>query len=76
MDITADCVLVRLDSDEKNVATFDCGDIDLNNFLLNDAVKYQQARLSVTHLLTLQTDDTVQIAGYFKFIDRQIGFRS
>ena len=38
MDI-ADCVLVRLDTDEKNVATFDCGDIDLNNFQVSLAMK-------------------------------------
>ena len=73
MDI-ADYVLVRLDTDEKNVATFDCGDIDLNNFLLNDATKYQKARLSVTHILTLPTDNTVQIAGYFSLLTDKLVF--
>ena len=73
MDI-ADCVLIRLDPDEENVATFDCGDIDLNNFLLNDAVKYQKERLSVTHILTLPTDDTVRIAGYFCLLTDKLVF--
>jgi hypothetical protein len=73
MDI-ADYVLVRLNSDEKSVVTFDCGDIDLNKFLLKDAVKYQQACLSVTHILTLPTDDTVQIAGYFSLLTDKLVF--
>ena len=73
MDIV-DHVLVRLDPDEENVVTFDCGNVDLNNFLLNDAAKYQKARLSVTHILTVPTDDTVRIAGYFCLLTDKLVF--
>ena len=73
MDIT-NYILVRLDTDDDNVIAFDCGDLDLNNFLLNDAVKYQKERLSVTHILTLPTDDTVQIIGYFCLLTDKLVF--
>jgi GNAT superfamily N-acetyltransferase len=73
MDL-ADYVLVRLDPDDESAATFDCGDVDLNNFLLNDAAKYQKERLSVTHLLTLPADDTVLIVGYFCLLTDKLVF--
>ncbi|MDR0733484.1 MAG: GNAT family N-acetyltransferase [Dysgonamonadaceae bacterium] len=73
MDL-ADCVLIRLDPDETSIASFDCGDTDLNNFLLNDAANYLKARLSVTHILTLPIGDTVQITGYFCLLTDKLAF--
>lgn len=37
-------------SKEKETVHFDCGDIDLNDFIHNDAWAYQQELLSVTYL--------------------------
>ncbi|MDR2680491.1 MAG: hypothetical protein LBC47_06745 [Tannerella sp.] len=56
MNIT-NFILERLDPDNP-VVDFDCGDADLNNFLSNDTVKYQEKRLAVTHILTLPAGDT------------------
>ena len=73
MNIT-DFVLSRLDPDKK-VAAFDCGDIDLNNFLSNDAAKYQKARLSVTHILALPVaGQLTEIAGYFCLLTDKLVF--
>jgi hypothetical protein len=69
-----DCILVRLDPDDENVAAIKCGDIDLNNFLLNDAAKYQKERLAVTHILTLPANDTVRITGYFCLLTDKLVF--
>ena len=49
-DITLlDCNRVRL---EKSVilSSFDCGDEDLNDFLLNEAINYYKDLLAVTNL--------------------------
>ena len=45
----SDFRIVRLSS-EINVTDFDCGDEDLNDFLLNDANHYQSELLAVTYL--------------------------
>jgi GNAT superfamily N-acetyltransferase len=70
---TTDFILSRLDPD-KNVAAFDCGDIDLNNFLSNDAANYQKERLAVTHILASSTGEKVQIAGYFCLLADKLVF--
>jgi GNAT superfamily N-acetyltransferase len=67
-------VLSRLEPDKK-IAAFDCGNIDLNNFLLNDAAKYQIARLSVTHILALPIEGQItEIAGYFCLLTDKLVF--
>jgi GNAT superfamily N-acetyltransferase len=73
MNIT-DFVVSRLDPD-KNVAAFDCGDIELNDFLSNDAAKYQKARLSVTHILALPAAGQItEIVGYFCLLTDKLVF--
>ena len=37
----------------ETVSTFDCGDKDLNDFILHEAVGYRQAHLAVTYLMSL-----------------------
>jgi GNAT superfamily N-acetyltransferase len=69
----ADFVLSRLDPDD-NVAEFDCGDADLNNFWANDAAKYQKELLAVTHILILPAKDLSQIAGYFCLLTDKLVF--
>jgi GNAT superfamily N-acetyltransferase len=69
----ADYILSRLDPD-KNVAAFDCGNSDLNDFLLNDAAKYQKERLAVTHIFASSVGDTAKIAGYFCLLTDKLVF--
>ena len=42
--------LIKLSSDTI-IKPFDCGDQDLNEFLLNDAINYQKELMAVTYLL-------------------------
>jgi len=52
--------IVRMDND-TTLSAFDCGDIDLNDFLLNDAKNYLTAMLAVTYLVIIEDE----IAAYF-----------
>ncbi|WP_439585539.1 GNAT family N-acetyltransferase [Dyadobacter bucti] len=49
--------IVRLSVDSV-IKPFDCGDNDLNEFLLQDAIDYQKAHLAVTYILE-NKDDTI-----------------
>ena len=51
---------VRLEEDMP-IASFDCGDTDLNDFLLNDAKNYLKSMLAVTYLIKVENE----IAAYF-----------
>ena len=46
---------------------FDCGNPDLNEFLANDALSYQQQLLGVTYLLRSKNDK--EIAAYFTVLN-------
>jgi len=52
--------IVRLEEDMP-IAFFDCGDTDLNDFLLNDAKNYIKSMLAVTYLIKVENE----IAAYF-----------
>jgi GNAT superfamily N-acetyltransferase len=55
MQVTlADLEIVRFDPGTQDVSGFDCGDADLNEFLKNDAARYQAEHLSHTRLAFLQ----------------------
>lgn len=47
---------------------FDCDDIDLREFLLNDAVNYAKELLAVTYIL----EDTERTIGYFSLLNDSI----
>ena len=55
-----DMKVVKLTPD-YTFGSFDCGNADLNDFLLNDAKSYLAKKLSVTCVL----EDENEIAGYF-----------
>lgn len=42
--------IIRLNAN-RNILPFDCGDADLNDFLLSDAKAYQEKLLAVTYLV-------------------------
>jgi GNAT superfamily N-acetyltransferase len=52
--------IVRLENDTP-ISSFDCGDIDLNDFLCNDSKNYLASMLAITYLVKI--DD--EIAAYF-----------
>ncbi|MDR1135447.1 MAG: GNAT family N-acetyltransferase [Clostridiales Family XIII bacterium] len=52
--------IVRLDEDTE-LFSFDCGDMDLNDFLLNDAKNYLKSMLAVTYLVKVEDE----IVAYF-----------
>lgn len=55
MNLSIDCSLVRLRKDH-NLTSFDCKNHDLNDFLLNDALAFQQGLMGVTYVFTLKGD--------------------
>ncbi|MDR2628001.1 MAG: GNAT family N-acetyltransferase [Dysgonamonadaceae bacterium] len=52
--------IVRLEEDTP-ISSFDCGDIDLDDFLRNDAKNYLKSMLAVTYLINIEGE----IAAYF-----------
>lgn len=48
-------VIVRLEKGES-VKAFDCGDSDLNDFILNESQLYREEKLAVTYVLEDETD--------------------
>ena len=52
----------RLKAEEK-VAAFNCGDDDLNDFILNEAAPYRKAMLAVTYVF--EHKQTKQVAAFF-----------
>ncbi len=61
---------VRLTQDHM-FPTFDCGDDDLNEFLMTDAIKYQQGLLAVTYLVQIN-DETI---GYVSLANDKISVK-
>lgn len=64
---------IRKLEENETVSTFNCGDEDLNDFILNDAVTYRQAMLAVTYILEDKT--TNHIAAYFSLANDRIGLK-
>jgi len=52
--------IVRLEEGTQ-ISSFDCGDIDLNDFLHNDSKNYLKSMLAVTYLVKIEEE----IAAYF-----------
>ncbi len=60
----------RLSSNEA-VKTFDCGDDDLNDFILNESVAYRKALLAVSYIMVGKTD-TDKVIGYFSLANDRV----
>lgn len=59
--------LVRL-TDSYPLGSFDCGDEDLNDFLLNDAKAFQKKQIAYTYIL----EDDGKILAYFCLLNDKI----
>jgi hypothetical protein len=61
-------VITRLEPDVE-IAPFDCGDVDLNGFLCDDAKKYYDEFMSVTYLIEYHE----RLAAYYcLFMDKVV----
>ena len=59
----------RLKNDEK-VKSFDCGDNDLNDFLLNRSNSFRKALLAVTYVF--ENIESKEIIGYFSLANDRV----
>ena len=59
---------------EEQIDHFDCGDEDLNDYILNDAVYYRQAMLSVTYIIEEKV--TKEVAAYYSLAADSISLSS
>lgn len=59
----------RLSKNEK-VGAFDCGDEDLNDFILNESVLYRQTRLAVSYVI--ETRDSHKVVGFFSLANDRV----
>lgn len=59
----------RLDKYE-NVSSFNCGDEDLNDFILNESVLYRQSHLAVTYVI--ETKNTKKAIGFFSLANDRV----
>ena len=65
-------VIARLEKGET-VKTFDCGDSDLNDFILNESPLYRKEKLAVTYVLEDETDtEHEHIAAFFSLSNDRI----
>lgn len=56
----------------SEIKSFDCGDADLNDFLISDAVNYFKAMMALTYLLEdIEADKTV---AYYSLLNDKIVF--
>ena len=63
----ADFSIVRL-SPTADIPPFDCGNEDINDFLANDAVDYQEGLLAVTYLVMSEGN----VLGYFCLLNDKL----
>ena len=61
---------VRKMTPNEQIGSFNCGDLDLNDFLLNDAAPFRKALLAVTCLF--EEKNTKQIAAFFSLANDKV----
>lgn len=71
-DVFTNCKLRKLGLDER-VSTFDCGDEDLNDFILNDAPLYRKALLAMTYVL--EDTENGRVMAYFSVANDRISIQ-
>ena len=63
------CKVRKLRKDEK-VKSFNCGDDDLNDFLLNKAIPYRKSLLAVTYVF--ENIESKEVIGYFSLANDRV----
>ena len=59
----------KLESDER-IESFDCGDADLNDFILNESLFYREALLAVRYVF--EDKATGEVAAYFSLANDRV----
>lgn len=59
----------KLESDER-IESFDCGDADLNDFILNESLFYREALLAVSYVF--EDKATGEVAAYFSLANDRV----
>ncbi len=62
--------LIRKLSLNEHISSFDCGDEDLNDFILNESALYRQSLLAVSYVV--EHRQSHQIIGYFSLANDKI----
>ena len=57
--------------EDETVATFDCGDEDLNGFILTDAPLYRKEKLAVTYTV-FEKDSSDSVVAFFSLSNDRI----
>ena len=60
-------------SADFTISSFDCGDSDLNDFILSDAKGYLSELLAVTYLL-FDKSESERVIGYFSLLNDKISY--
>lgn len=68
-EIAAKYQIRRLGKNES-IRAFDCGDNDLNDYILNESLLYRQARLAVNYVI--EEKETKDVAGFFSLANDRI----
>lgn len=71
-EILADFEIKKLGLDDC-VSQFDCGDEDLNDFIINDAPLYRKTLLAITYILQNRT--TGKVVAYFSVANDRISIK-
>lgn len=65
--------IIRKLGPEEKVKSFDCGDADLNDFILNESGFYRQTLLAVTYVFEAVDDENHEhIAAYFSLANDRV----
>ena len=54
----------------ETIKSFDCGDADLNDFIITEAPFYRKALLAVTYVM--EHKETKQVVGYFSLANDRV----
>lgn len=54
----------------ESIKSFDCGDADLNDFIIAEAPLYRKALLAVTYVM--EHKETEQVIGYFSLANDRV----
>lgn len=61
---------IRRLTKEEAVKSFDCGDEDLNDFILNESQLYRKARLAVSYVI--ERKDSDKVVGFFSLANDRV----
>ncbi len=62
--------MIRIEklTDNHNLTSFDCGDVDLNEFLTDDAIPFQEKRIATTYIVIIND----RLAAYFSLLNDKV----